>query len=419
MWAPWAVLLCKFNDNDVEPKPRAFYDQLFTSAGVGTMNMVDYFRDNSHGVVDISGSQVFGWLTIPHARSEYTGSGPNPDGRKQLVQWAKDAAVAAKIDLGPFFKVCVVMNVSTDLFGGGSGAVCSPDSTVPSLLGQEMGHGFGLRHSRIDGSTADYKDPWDTMSTAAAYEAPDPTYSWIGPGLNAANMDDHGWLDGSRVWNTYGATTQTIQLRPLHRRDLGGWLCARVGPYYLEFRAKDRWDKGIPAPTVLVHRLENSRSYLMRATSGAASMGVGDDFERGSKTFTLADWVRVTVDAIDAGSQTATVTVDYQPADQPPVVGPAELFGGVANDGGGWIFVNGHIYRVPPRSPVLVLLEQLGRLQAAVDIEITADRSVEVERVYRGIAASVSEHLEDPDELHTPPTDPFDGRLDGFETGQS
>ena len=33
MWAPWAVLLCKFNDNDTEPKPLTFYEQLFTSAG--------------------------------------------------------------------------------------------------------------------------------------------------------------------------------------------------------------------------------------------------------------------------------------------------------------------------------------------------------------------------------------------------
>ena len=83
MWAPWAVLLCKFNDDDTEPEPISFYEQLFTSAGTGTQNMVDFFRDNSHGVADISGSKVFGWLTIPHARSEYTGSGPNQAGRQQ------------------------------------------------------------------------------------------------------------------------------------------------------------------------------------------------------------------------------------------------------------------------------------------------------------------------------------------------
>ena len=28
MWAPWAVLLCKFNDDDTEPKPLSFYEDL-------------------------------------------------------------------------------------------------------------------------------------------------------------------------------------------------------------------------------------------------------------------------------------------------------------------------------------------------------------------------------------------------------
>jgi hypothetical protein len=274
-----------------------------------------------------------------------------------------------------------------------------------------MGHGFGLAHSRIDGSTADYKDPWDIMSTAGPYEATHPTYTWIGPGMNAANMDGRGWLDGSRVWHG----TATIQLRPLHRRDLPGWLCARVGEFYVEFRAKAGWDQGIPAATVLVHRFEDNRSYLVRASSGNASLGVGDVFERGSATTPWLNWLRVAVDSIDTNNEVATISITDRPADSPPAVGPGEIFGGVANDGGGWIIVNGHIHRVPPRSPVLVLLEQLSRLEAASRTEATADRTVEVDRVYRGLATMVGEHVEDLDELHTPPLDALDGRFDGFE----
>lgn len=66
---PWAILLCKFSDNATEPYPRARFEEIFTSAGNGKLNMVDFFRDMSHGNVDLSGSQVFpppakGWVHL-------------------------------------------------------------------------------------------------------------------------------------------------------------------------------------------------------------------------------------------------------------------------------------------------------------------------------------------------------------------
>src|SRR5207245_10596279 len=90
----------------------------------------------------------------------------------------------------------------------------------PARVGQEMGHGYGLVHSRVDGSTADYQDPWDTMSTwNSCYSAVDPNYGLIGPGLNAANMRNMGWLDESRVWKPSSAAfAEQIELRPLHMR---------------------------------------------------------------------------------------------------------------------------------------------------------------------------------------------------------
>ena len=75
------------------------------------------------------------------------------------------------------------MNVPTDLFGGPDGVVCDNDSMDPARLGQEMGHLYGLDHSRADNvkpcgddSGMDYKDFWDVMSrrsldaAAAAHE---------------------------------------------------------------------------------------------------------------------------------------------------------------------------------------------------------------------------------------------------------
>ena len=78
----------------------------------------------------------------------------------------------------------VVLNSGRDLFGGLNGIVCGDDGAnsalsglSPSFLGQEMGHGYGLNHSRREGSTVDYTDPFDVMSVDAGRSAPHPIYT--------------------------------------------------------------------------------------------------------------------------------------------------------------------------------------------------------------------------------------------------
>src|SRR5258707_15012415 len=90
---PWAILLCKFSDDPNDPtqtrvkdlaaqwratQSQAFilgnlnpswdidnrtflelYKAFFTVAGIFTLNVVDYFDSMSHGLVDVTGNQVF------------------------------------------------------------------------------------------------------------------------------------------------------------------------------------------------------------------------------------------------------------------------------------------------------------------------------------------------------------------------
>jgi PASTA domain len=322
---PWAILLCRFNDDAREPFPRQHYENLFTNAGTGLNNLVDFFRLYSHGNIDIGGSEVFGWIQLPHARSEYTGSGANPAGRNQLVQWARDAATATGVDLSRFHGVVVCMNVSTDLFGGG-GAVVTPNGDVnndmsPSMLAQEMLHGYGVDHSRADGSEDDYRDPWDAMSTAVfPTMASHPDFYRIGPGLNAANMAGRGWLDPRRVWNRGGFFNETVMLRPHHRRDLAGFLIARVGRFFVEFRMREGWDAAIARPAVLVHRFEANRSYLMASTTGDRDMAQGSVFQQVDQSAPQRPATRVEVTSIDPGNRQATIQISYQPTVQPTTV---------------------------------------------------------------------------------------------------
>src|SRR3954464_6678614 len=58
----WAILCVCFKDDPVSLPPLDHHRKLFTSEGAGTMNMVEFFRDMSHGQVDVGASKVFGCI---------------------------------------------------------------------------------------------------------------------------------------------------------------------------------------------------------------------------------------------------------------------------------------------------------------------------------------------------------------------
>jgi hypothetical protein len=378
--SPWAILLCKFNDDAAEPFERGFYERLFTAAGTGTQNMVDYFLDVSHGKMNVGNSQVFGWYTLDKKRSDYTGNVATGFNRSAIINAAKEKAKDNGVKLEDFFGVVVCMNVPTDLFGvlGGRAAFCDVNSMEPTVLGQEMGHGYGLDHSRADGSDDDYQDRWDTMSTwGSCFYAPHPEYTNIGPGLNAWNMRGREWLEESRVWKSAAAGYDaTIELRPLHRRDLPGMLAAEIGEHYLvEFRAREGWDAAIPEPAVLIHRFADNRSYLMRGTSGQQDLKKGDLFEIGVRA-SDGPYLQVKVIDINAAKRTATLNLVYHPLRVPVytpirrlpfdlVIGEAGgVFGGVRVDAGGWIIIGGKVVPVPPWDPTFKFMQQISFFQS-------------------------------------------------------
>lgn len=418
---PWAILLCKFNDDNSGPiYPRQRFDELFTSAGNGKFNMVDYFRDMSHGKLDLNGSKVFPpqgeteWYTISHPTADYLGWNTPVLGRGALLTWAREAAAANGDDLTGFYNIVVVMNTATDLYGSLDGVATddgrNPDngmsSLSPSLLGQEMGHGYGIDHARIEGSTADYMDPFDIMSTAGSFMAPHPFFTerdvrgnpivLIGPGLNAATMSHFGWLDSSRVWTSSSSSkTSTVKLRPLHRPDLPGYLCARINDLFIEFRMNDHWDVAFSEPVVLIHDFFDGHSYLRLADDGFGYFTASDTLSEGdvsNQPLPLhGAGMQITVTDIDAGTQTATVQLQRW-ADTRPEVGPGITFGGVDVGGGGWIFINGKVKRIPPHSPLYAILEQISEVEQSQVLGNQLARGLVQKQAYSAIAATATEH---------------------------
>lgn len=410
----WAILCVCFKDDPTTLPPLDHHRKLFTNEGAGTMNMVEFFSDMSHGKIDVGESKVFGWYRLDRPRSDYVGNVyPQPAGklnRNGLLDAARAFATAEKVDLSKFDGAVVSAFGSTDLCGwvGGMAALCDANSLQPSLLGQEMGHGYGLDHARVNGSTADYQDPWDVMSTAAwpDRQAANAEYVSIGPGLNAACMRSRGWLDEKRVWSgPYGGFETVVNLRPLHHRHLPGYLAAEVGPYLVELRVRERWDAAIPRAAVLVHRFQDNHSYLIAASSGSEDLGEGDQFESGSEAQIFRPHVVVKVLDIDEGSRTAKVLLRWRPQQFPPnyeIVG--RVIGGVTVDGGGGVIVNGHFHPVPPRGPEYQLLSALGHaLSSDVTTSVAAGTSYKRDLLRQVVKCALAMHAELDEVTHSPP----------------
>jgi hypothetical protein len=130
----------------------------------------------------------------------------------------------------------------------------------------------------------------------------------------------------------------------------------------------DRWETAIPAPAVLVHRqgvhpssgFNCSYRLVGKNESGSAvhALGVGDYWENGSASIIYHEYIKVLVRRIDPDNQEAEIEIVFRPAQEPPFVGPGIIIGGVAVDGGGYIWLRGKgLVKVPPRSPLLGIME--------------------------------------------------------------
>ena len=402
----WAVLLCKFSDDKSATLPVSQYKDLFTGQGTGTFNMTDYFSDMSHGLLDLTKSQVFGWFSIPiKDKAEYDSfdakhaADPSiPGSRQHIMDVGRQTALSNNIDLNKFAGLVICVNGPMDFFGalGGMTAVFdSVNGLRPSVMGQEMGHGYGLDHSRIDGSTTDYTDPWDTMSTdSTPYEQPSAKYGSIGPGLNAANMRSQSWLDESRLFTPSSDNVEvTVDLRPLHRRDLPGMLAADLcGDFLVEYRKKERWDAAINRSAVFVHRFEDNHSYVMRGTNGNADLVAGDVFQSGDPLNLFSSVQRVEVVSIDDATSTAKIKLSCHAA-RDPLHGRAiygTVIGGAIYGGSGGIIVNGHFHPVPPHDPLVEILKQLAVYKNAGGIRDAAAMQAAKRSALQAISARVT-----------------------------
>ena len=352
-----------------EPHDVAFIEDLFVHRGTGGLN--DYWVTASLGSINLDGSEVFGWKTLGQTQADYIAARP---GRWDKVRGAIEAF---GIDQADYSGVVAIFNAAVGDAGAQGGVLAGPDNINVTFLAHETGHVLGLSHSfdQSDRKNADwsapgeYFDAYDIMSAMNVSSRPDPRFGQSGPLLCAANQDHMGWLPADRVWTPAPnqSSVSDFDLVALGYPEVPGYLAARVGGYYVEFRTADGWDAGLSGPCVLIHAMSGPNAVVVAQdrTHLVNEWQPGQTFGPSDLEMAVNGGIRITVLSFDLPGRTARIRVHRQMA-KPLVVGPAvDLIGGVAVDGGGFIIVGGKVIKVPPRSPVIGMLSRLAVVSQA------------------------------------------------------
>jgi hypothetical protein len=365
----FAVLLCKFADVGDEQHDPDFYSDLFAHRGTRGLN--DYWHDASLGHIDLDGTEILGWKTLTENRQDYI------DARPDRFDKIKGAIDAFELDTSKYAGVVAVFNASPGDAGAKGGVLAGPDNVSVTFMAHETGHVLGLEHSfdQSDRKAADWSSPGeyfdrlDIMSAMNVDSYDGGRFGQSGPLLCAANLDRMEWLPQDRVWSPRegGSTVTDVDIVSLGHPEVSGYLCARAGGYYIEFRTVDGWDEGIPRAGILIHRLGGNNAVVI-AQDLAAHV---NDWQPGQTlgptdlVLELNGGTRITVLGFDLAAKKARLRI--QTTVRKPILEgiPGTPIGGVAVDGGGWIIVGGHVVRVPPRSPVIGLLSKVALLSQA------------------------------------------------------
>jgi M6 family metalloprotease-like protein len=306
---PFVTILCKFSDIAVEPFPMSTYKQWTT--GTTYPSLDHYWREVSYNQMNVSGSALVGWYTLPYPLSHYGTGWPDLD----LDGLARDctSAADADVDFPRFWGINMQFNGNIKASLGSAGYTLTADGQTKtygmtwlypwgSLAGyvHEDFHALGLMHST----------GWDPLGQGGSIVScggagvPLHTISW--------HKDVLGWIPEARKLIVGPNTSQTITLERLALPGSGNYLMAQIpmdnapGQFYtVETRRRAGYDDCLPGDAVVLEQVDPARGDRLAQMVDGDNNGILNDagaMWTPGETFTdAANGITVTVNA-----QTAT-----------------------------------------------------------------------------------------------------------------
>ena len=268
---PFVTILCKYSDVATVPHTVATYTAWTT--GTSYPGLDHYWREVSYNRMNVTGSTVVGWYTLPQPMAHYF-----PNGSVDISALGADCTSAADADVyfPQFYGINLQFNGQVEGQPGGWGGswTLPADGQTKSygmtwlqgrttdryVYAHEEGHSLGLPHSSGP-YTQTYDSDWDVMSGVAGYwpregsAVPEHTISY--------HKDLLGWIPAGRKLTVEPNTTRIITLERLAQPGPGNYLMATIpitdapGQFYtVEARRRVGYDDSLPGDAVVLHRVD-------------------------------------------------------------------------------------------------------------------------------------------------------------------
>ncbi len=284
----WVTLMCKFSDQPTEQKPLSFFQGQYGNA-IGQLG--HYWQEVSYGQINLSGSNAYGWATLPEPRSYYVtlDTTTNKD-KADLGKLFEDCTAAHDANVnfainGGVQGVNMMFNDNLDGFAWGGGRCATLDGVNKcwsttwnppwsfgnlAPLSHEMGHAYGLPHSNNSDNDSDtYDNVWDVMSDAWNNGVSNATYGTLPKHINIYSRNRLGWVVNARkltVNRGRGATSVVLDRASLAgSTNLQMITLAYPGQtsryYTIETRKRTGdYENRLPGDAVVIHDVQTSRS---------------------------------------------------------------------------------------------------------------------------------------------------------------